>query len=64
MTSPVRRFLLCSAVLACVSGGADAETGSGDSSASEVRGGRIGRSSVPPKISSVAFSGAGQIIGQ
>jgi hypothetical protein len=46
------------------SGGADSGPGSGDSSASAADGGRTGRSSAPPEISSVAFSGQGQIIGQ
>ena len=51
-------------VVVGVSGGADSGSGKGESRASVGWTGRSGRSSVPSKITSVAFSGPGQIIGQ
>jgi hypothetical protein len=45
------------------SGGAISESGNGGS-ALMARGGRTGRSSVPPRIVKVAFAGLGHIIGQ
>jgi hypothetical protein len=46
------------------SGDDDSGPGSGAKSASVTCGGRTGKSSVPLKISKVARSGLGQIIGQ
>ena len=51
------RRILPSRLIVGFSGGADSRPGSDASSASVARGGRTGRSRVPPRIRSVAFSG-------